>query len=231
MSAYVYRHIRLDKNQPFYIGIGRTENYARAFNKRERSNQWKAIAEKGYEVEILFDDLTWEQACQKEKEFIELYGRIDKKNGTLINFTDGGEGVVNYVYTNQVRKNISIAQRGNQNWKLRKSTDDWKRKISEKNKGKKRTQEFKDRMSELMRGENNPNYGKKLTDKQRQRIIDTRKRKPVLQFDLDGNFIKEWSSKKECMRSGYNELGVWGCCNNKKKTYKGYIWKYKNQTI
>ena len=31
--AYLYRHIRLDKNEPFYIGIGSNElnNYKRAY--------------------------------------------------------------------------------------------------------------------------------------------------------------------------------------------------------
>ena len=28
--AYVYRHIRLDKNEPFYIGIGSDKTYKRA---------------------------------------------------------------------------------------------------------------------------------------------------------------------------------------------------------
>ena len=28
--AYVYRHIRLDKNEPFYIGIGSDKEYKRA---------------------------------------------------------------------------------------------------------------------------------------------------------------------------------------------------------
>jgi hypothetical protein len=32
--AYVYRHIRLDKNEPFYIGVGSDSNYSRAFTKR-----------------------------------------------------------------------------------------------------------------------------------------------------------------------------------------------------
>ena len=28
--AYLYRHIRLDKNEPFYIGIGSDTNFKRA---------------------------------------------------------------------------------------------------------------------------------------------------------------------------------------------------------
>ena len=33
----LYRHIRLDKNEPFYIGIG---NIKRAYNKSERNDIW-----------------------------------------------------------------------------------------------------------------------------------------------------------------------------------------------
>ena len=53
-------------------------------------------------------------------------------------------------------------------------------------------------------------------------------RKPVLQYDLQGNFIKEYPS----LRSAFVSLG--GGCNttlgracNLNKEYRGYIWKYK----
>ena len=91
--AYLYRHIRLDTNQPFYIGIGSDKNYLRAHNKKGRSFSWKDIAYNfPYEVEIILDNLSWEEACQKEIEFISLYGRKDLSKGFLVNLTDGGEG-------------------------------------------------------------------------------------------------------------------------------------------
>jgi len=87
----VYRHIRLDKNIPFYIGIGKDIN--RPYNKKDRSIFWKSIINKTeYTTEILFENLTKEQAIDKEVEFIELYGRVDLKTGTLCNMTCGGEG-------------------------------------------------------------------------------------------------------------------------------------------
>jgi hypothetical protein len=93
--ACVYRHIRLDKNQPFYIGIGK--DIKRAYERRSRSKHWLNIANKGYEVEILFEDIEWKEACKKEIEFIELYGKvIDKQEGTLVNLTKGGEGTLGY---------------------------------------------------------------------------------------------------------------------------------------
>jgi hypothetical protein len=95
--AYVYRHIRLDKNEPFYIGIGSDSNYKRAFTKRSRNQYWKNITNiTDYQIEILFDDITFEEACKKEIEFILLYGRIDKKTGSLVNLTDGGQGTLGW---------------------------------------------------------------------------------------------------------------------------------------
>lgn len=95
--AYVYRHIRLDKNEPFYIGIGSDSNYKRAYTKRSRNQHWENITNiTNYEVEILIDNISFEYACKKEIEFILLYGRIDKKNGSLVNLTDGGQGTLGW---------------------------------------------------------------------------------------------------------------------------------------
>ena len=129
--AYVYRHIRLDKNEPFYIGIGSDEEYKRANTNTRRNKHWVNISKFGYEVDILFDGLTWDEACVKEKEFISLYGRKDKNKGFLCNLTDGGDGVLGrifkhsdesklkmsktrkgvrqYIATDEIKKNLSIA--------------------------------------------------------------------------------------------------------------------------
>jgi hypothetical protein len=120
----VYRHIRLDTNEPFYIGIGITEK--RAYNRINRSNYWKRIVSKTeYRVDILFDDLSKEEACEKEKEFILLYGRVDLGTGTLVNLTSGGQ------YT--------------------KHSDETKMKISERHKGRIHTDEAKKNMLEGQR--------------------------------------------------------------------------------
>ena len=51
--------------------------------------------------------------------------------------------------------------------------------------------------------------------------------KPVLQYDLEGNLIREWKSVTECGMNGYNYGNVAACCRGELKTYKGSIWKYK----
>jgi hypothetical protein len=120
--AYVYRHIRLDKNEPFYIGIGSSSDkkFIRAFSKKGRSNFWRNIVNKTkYEVEILFDDITWEQACEKEKEFITLYGRKDLGLGTLTNLTNGGEGILGYKNTPELLILRSKLTKGSGNGKAK----------------------------------------------------------------------------------------------------------------
>jgi hypothetical protein len=93
---YLYRHIRLDKNEPFYIGIGCQKNYQRAYVKKHRNKYWNNIVNStDYRVEIILDNLTKDEALQKEKEFIALYGRKDLGLGTLVNMTDGGDGTFN----------------------------------------------------------------------------------------------------------------------------------------
>jgi hypothetical protein len=94
--AYVYRHIRLDKNEPFYIGIGSDSTFKRAKSKYklDRNEIWhKIVSKTKYEIEILFDNVDWDFACKKEKELIALYGRKKINTGILSNITEGGEGV------------------------------------------------------------------------------------------------------------------------------------------
>ena len=72
--ACVYRHIRLDKNIPFYIGM--STNNKRPYSKNGRNNYWKnIIAITDYDIKILFEDVDLNFALEKEKEFIALYGR------------------------------------------------------------------------------------------------------------------------------------------------------------
>jgi len=108
--ACVYEHIRLDTNTIFYIGIGKKNN--RAYSKYNRNTYWKNIVKKcnnTFNINILHDALSWEEACEKEKQYIKQYGRIDNSTGILCNMTDGGEGILNLQHTDEAKLKISIA--------------------------------------------------------------------------------------------------------------------------
>jgi hypothetical protein len=116
MSYIVYRHVRLDINQPFYIGIGKVSNtYNRTLDKR-RNPIWKNIVAKNngqYRIDILFNNLTLEEAIEKEKEFINLYGKILNQSGTLANILDQGSGMIKGYMSDVVKEKLRIKMKGN----------------------------------------------------------------------------------------------------------------------
>lgn len=132
---FLYRHIRNDKNEVFYIGIGTKKNgntigntYNRAYLKAIRNVFWKRIVNKTtYSVEIVCESDSYDFIQKKEIEFVLLYGRKDLKTGTLCNLTDGGEGQLGV---------------------KRKMTDDTKKKISASNKDKSKSEEHKKALSD-----------------------------------------------------------------------------------
>jgi len=53
-------------------------------------------------------------------------------------------------------------------------------------------------------------------------------KKPVLQYDKNGNFIKEWKSIKDATQSiGASTGNISKCCNGKQKTCEGFVWRYE----
>ena len=198
---YVYRHIRLDKNEPFYIGIGSDMTNKRANERARRSELWKKIVAKSeYEIEILMDDITFEEAKSKEIEFIKLYGRIDLGNGTLANLTDGGDGAINRIFTPEHRKKLSLSQIGKGKSeeikdKLRKyrigkfNSPEARLKISKANKGRINTPE----LMELLRnrkGEKNPIFGIKG--------VNNKNFKGFIEVFKDGLNLGKYEGIREC---------------------------------
>mgnify|MGYP000908814000 CR=1 FL=1 len=76
-------------NDIFYVGIG----YPSRPYSKYRSDLWKRhVAKYGYRTVILLKNLTWNEACLIEKEFIKTLGKKYDGTGILVNMTDGGEG-------------------------------------------------------------------------------------------------------------------------------------------
>jgi len=54
--------------------------------------------------------------------------------------------------------------------------------------------------------------------------------KPILQYDMKENFIKEWPSQMEAFKSFDRTTkgdGIGACCRGEQKSAFGYIWKFK----
>ena len=145
--AYVYKHIRPDTNEVFYIGIGVKKQ--RINSDRSRNILWRNIVNKcGIIREIIEDNLTWDEAVIREKYWISYYGRKNNKTGVLCNMTDGGEGSYGRVLSDETKKKISESNRG------KIMTEEQKRKISEGNMGKPKPKPdyFSEKMRRIVTG-------------------------------------------------------------------------------
>lgn len=142
-NKLLYVHKRMDNGEIFYVGIG---NLRRPYVKYKRSSWWKNIVKiYGYEVEIIKENLSWEEACELEKFYIKKIGREDLGLGSLINMSDGGDGLSNP--SDEWKKNNSKRNTGENNpnygktgyWNGKKKnawTEEMKKKLSDKMKGK-----------------------------------------------------------------------------------------------
>lgn len=80
---------------------------------------------------------------------------------------------------------------------------------------------------ELVTSKENNNWGTHTS-----RMMENRKgrnaKKPIVQYDLDGNFLKEWGSSMDIEKElNYLHNCVRNCCNGKFKQAYGYIWRYR----
>ena len=185
-NYYVYEWIRLDTNEPFYVGMGHNNRWKTLTrgNNHHFNNIVKSIP---VVVNILHNNLTEEVANQLEVWYIKEYR--DVIGYDLCNIADGGEGhglagkengMYGKCHTDEGKKKMSEKQKST--WDNK--TDEEKEKIIEKmNKirpdvkgennpmyGKVYSDEEKEKMSERMKGENNPMYGKHHSEETKKKI-------------------------------------------------------------
>ena len=130
---YIYLHIRKSDNIIFYVGKGHGD---RAWFKRGRNEHWNNTVKKhGLEVKIMAENLTEEKAFDLEKTLIKFYGRKEMGLGTLVNWTDGGEGVSGIIVSQETKDKQSLAKQGYLPWNHGKKgvySEESKRKIGNK---------------------------------------------------------------------------------------------------
>lgn len=71
------------------------------------------------------------------------------------------------------------------------------------------------------------------THNERVKRANQGKTKDIVQYDMDGNVVKEWCSLHEIENAlGFSRKMIKACCEKERpwkgNEYKGYKWKYKN---
>lgn len=176
----LYFHLKKSNKDVFYVGIG---NEKRPFDKKGRTVFWRNVVNKhGYEVQIIKENLTWEQACVAEIFWIKTFGRRDRGEGELVNLTDGGDGNNRDVWNRGVKlgpmsEEQKAKRRGKPAWnkglKMRKHTSSELLLMSITMLGKnkrKHSEEQNKKHSETMNGRIPVNKGQKISDEIRSKI-------------------------------------------------------------
>lgn len=142
MDKYiVYVHTNI-VNGKKYVGITKKSPVQRwgrdGSGYKSNSRFWNAICKygwnSGFKHEVLFENLSLDEAYSKEQELILLYD--SKLNG--YNLTDGGDGAWGHTVSEESRIRMSKAQKGiPKPWlQGRTFTDEHRRKLSESHRGR-----------------------------------------------------------------------------------------------
>lgn len=137
---YTYVYINPVTDTPFYVGKGQGRRAHREKNKYVRG-YIRNLNVNGIFPDIVISNARSEAtAFQLERDLIKLFGRKDLGLGSLLNFTDGGEGsagVVGKTLTSTTRSRLSVALTGNKNAAGSKRSAETRAKISAAKKGSK----------------------------------------------------------------------------------------------
>lgn len=202
-----------------YIGITSqkpTRRWQNGYGYRESARFFNAIQKYGWDAfrhEILFTDLTAEEAARKEVELIEKYQTLDEAKG--YNLDPGGGGTA--PKTPEVRQRISEARKGTH------PSAETIEKLRESHRGKTVPDEVRRKMSAAA-------LGVKKSE-EHCRNIGRAHSKAVVMQDAQGQDLREFDSMVAAeAATGVSFKQISAVCRGKRKKAGGYIWRFKTES-
>lgn len=228
----------------FYIGSAinfknRKWGHISSLRKNKHKNQFIQNSWNKYGEEAFIFDIV-EVVDKKENLIIQEQYWMDKLSPTF-NLAKVAGSPLGVKHTKKSRMNMSLAhiglteeERGHKEncecsvCKHRTGENHW-------NYGKNVPLQTKNKISETLKiyygnGGINPNQGKSPSTEIRKQIAE-KLSIPIIQYDLNNNFIEEWESTKIAGTTlNIHASNINACLKNKTKTSGKFIWKYKFKT-
>ena len=181
----------------------------------------------GFKHDVLFENLTQEQASDLERKLIAEYKSADRRYGYNIELGGYGRGAVSEETREKMRQNLLGEKNPNYGKHLSEET---RRKLSECNRGEKHpkygthhSEETRKKISAALSGEGNHMYGRKHTE-ERKELLRTKNAKPVLCVETG---VIYRSAREASRQTGINIAGICTVCNGGRlRTAGGYHWEY-----
>lgn len=219
-------------NHKVYIGQSvrvsqRWSWHMEKLNKNKHSNEHLQKAWNKYGCDkfafILLEECEPDKLNEREQFWSYAFSKITK----LYNIRATGEQTP---MTKEHRERIGNALRGKYTGAKasmfgKKHTEEWHKEMSERHKGENAYWYGKHRSPETKEKLRQANLGKRQSDETR-----LKHSKPVLQFDLEGNLIREWISGTEAERVlGCHSSAVSQSCRKGFMVMKKYRFKFKEE--
>jgi group I intron endonuclease len=178
-------------------------------------NSLKKYGHEAHKFEVL-EECDKDQLIQKETHWKQHYDVLNTPSLCCRMDGKGGKDSLETIQRKKKPKTFTLEQRLLKN-----------KKISENNLGKTRTSEVKNKLKGPKSEEHKEKIRKALLNREITWRVGKTKT-PILQYDLEGNFIKEWSYIKEAAKFyKINSANIVANCKGRYKTVGGFIWRYK----
>lgn len=231
---YVYEWYIVETDEVFYVGKGKGDRAGKIKRNKFFKDMYNSH---NCDFRIKIDNLSEEDAFKYEIKLIKYY-REYYPEYRLTNQTDGGEGTSGWKPSDEWKTNQSKIQK--ERWK----DEEFRNKMIDIRNDKDSTyqsDDFRNKMSKLVKGENNPNYGNYWTDdmkkKARQNKLgkyngknnpnygnkwNNEQRKHLSELRKNGNWRNEnhgMAKKVVCLETGE----IFNCIKYAKEKYNGSV--------
>ena len=225
-KSYIGQSVNLERR---HYDFSHKERYSNPYGKNELTVIDKARIKYPDFTQWTYEILEYcepNELNDKEQYYINLYGTFN--NG--YNVTIGGKGCNGYKMSEDFKQQLSVSRIGENNPMYGKTP--W-------NKNQKLPEETRKKISLAKKGKPSPLKGKKKTPEQIEKNRQSHlgqvawnkgmrfPSKHINQYSKDGVLIKSYESVND-IDIGREILTchIYECCNGKRKTSYGYIWRY-----
>jgi hypothetical protein len=207
---YTYAHYT-PEGKLFYIGKGTGGRYKTTL---KRSKRWRSFVQTHGKpkMEILADWKTEQEALDHERFLIACFRDMGYE---LCNLADGGKGSAGYKLPTEAKAKISASLIGNtysighEQTVAHRTKNSVKQLDNSRAKGNKHSDQYKERISDLLLGNTN-------AVKNQYKWIGV--------HQVSGNVISFYSSN-DLNKAGFQHANVIKCLNGERKSHKGYTWR------
>jgi hypothetical protein len=219
-AFYVYEHIRKDTGAVFYVGKGHGSRHC---SKRNRNQYWHNVVNKanGFDFRIVYEDQSEELILLAE---IEKINQLRMLGVTLVNLTDGGEGITGLKHSEESKRLMSQKLKG----KSHKHKPEAIEKIRQANTGVVFSDERKEKLRKKALGRKMPFHVREILNEKMKSFKQSEETKEHLrQVNLGRKHTPEALAKMSAWQKDRSKL-ICPHCNTASSSGNAKRWHFDN---